>query len=86
MSDKKLKVADIPILKQQKEYIPKGFVDLGLAWYSEDHVVVSRAKENKQCHEGPVPTMYTSLFMTNIITEKQTQIAFPKKEPVEIFG
>jgi hypothetical protein len=36
---------------QQREYTPKGFVDLDLEWYSPDKVIVARAKENKEWKE-----------------------------------
>ena len=78
VQDKKTKVADIPILNQQKEYTPKGYVDLDLDWLAQEEVIVARAKENKEWEEGPVPTMYTSLFVINIITGEQKQISFPK--------
>lgn len=32
VENKKTTIADIPISKQQKEYTPKGYVDLGLEW------------------------------------------------------
>lgn len=78
VENKKATIADIPISKQQKEYTPKGFVDLDLEWFSKDLVIVARAKENKEWKEGPVPTMFTSLHAINIKTEDQKQISFPK--------
>ena len=78
VQDKKTKVADIPILNQQKEYTPKGYVDLDLDWLAQEEVIVARAKENKEWEEGPVPTMYTSLFVINILSGEQKQITFPK--------
>ncbi|MEH7442943.1 translocation protein TolB [Bacillus sp. JJ1122] len=77
VENKKTKIADIPIFKEQKEYTPKGFVDLGLEWYSQDQVIVARAKENKEWTEGPVPTMFTALYEINIKTGEQKQITFP---------
>ncbi|MEH7237793.1 translocation protein TolB [Bacillus sp. JJ1562] len=79
VENKKMTIADIPISKQQKEYTPKGFVDLDLEWFSNDLVIVTRAKENKEWKEGPVPTMFTSLYSINIRTGEQNQISFPRK-------
>ena len=72
-------IADIPTFKQQKEYTPKGFVDLDVEWFSQNLVIVARAKENKEWKEGAVPTMFTSLNSINIRTGEQKQISFPKK-------
>lgn len=83
VENKKTKIADIPIFKEQKEYTPKGFVDLGLEWYSQDQVIVARAKENKEWTEGPVPTMFTALYEINIKTGEQRQITFPEKNELE---
>ncbi|RFB16819.1 translocation protein TolB [Bacillus sp. HNG] len=83
VENKKMKVADIPIMKQQKEYTPKGFVDLDLEWFSKDVVIVNRAKENKEWKEGPVPTMFTSLYAINIKTGEQEQISFPKENELD---
>lgn len=83
VENKKTKIADIPISRQQKEFTPKGYVDLDLEWFSPDKVIVARAKENKEWNEGSVPTMYTSLFTINIKTEEQTQITFPKDNELD---
>lgn len=83
VENKKTKIADIPISRQQKEFTPKGYVDLDLEWFSPDKVIVARAKENKEWNEGSVPTMYTSLFTINIKTEEQTQISFPKDNELD---
>jgi Tol biopolymer transport system component len=83
VENKKAKIADIPIFKEQKEYTPSGFVDLDLEWYSQNQVIVARAKENKEWTEGPVPTMYTALYEINIKTEEQNQITFPKKNELD---
>ncbi|MDR4888556.1 translocation protein TolB [Fredinandcohnia sp. QZ13] len=83
VENKKVKVADIPIIKQQKEYTPKGFVDLDLEWFSKDVVIVNRAKENKEWKEGPVPTMFTSLYAINIKTGEQEQVSFPKENELD---
>nr|WP_256218427.1 hypothetical protein [Bacillus sp. MUM 116] len=65
------------------EYTPKGFVDLDLEWFSKDLVIVARAKENKEWKEGPVPTMFTSLYAINIKTGDQKQISFPRKNELD---
>ncbi|KON88572.1 translocation protein TolB [Sporosarcina globispora] len=83
VENKKTKIADIPISRQQKEYTPKGYVDLDLEWFSPDKVIVARAKENKEWNEGSVPTMYTSLFTINIKTDEQIQITFPKDNELD---
>jgi dipeptidyl aminopeptidase/acylaminoacyl peptidase len=83
VENKKTKIADIPIFKEQKEYTPIGFVDLGLEWYSPDTVIVARAKENKEWSEGPVPTMFTSLYAINIKTGEQKQITFPDMNEID---
>ncbi|MCR2822583.1 translocation protein TolB [Lederbergia panacisoli] len=79
VDNKKTTIADIPIYKHQKEYTPEGYVDLDLEWFTPDEVIVARAKENKKWKEGPVPTMFTSLYAINIKSEEQQQISFPKK-------
>lgn len=83
VDNKKTKIVDIPIFHQQKEYTPTGYVDLGLEWFSQEDVIVARSKENKDWKEGPVPTMYTSLFSINIKTNEQKQISFPKKNELD---
>lgn len=83
VENKKTKIADIPVFKEQKEYTPKGFVDLGLEWYSPDQVIVARAKENKEWTEGPIPTMFTALYEINIKTGEQKQITFPEKNELD---
>ncbi|HHP5665229.1 TPA: translocation protein TolB, partial [Bacillus paranthracis] len=79
VENKKLTIAEMVTAKQQKEYTPIGYVDLDLEWLSPNKVVVARAKENKAWKEGPVPTMFTTLYMINIKTEEQRQISFPKQ-------
>jgi hypothetical protein len=79
VQDKKTTVADIPISKQQKDYTPKGYVDLDLEWLSPNEVIVARAKENKEWNEGPMPTMFTTLHVINLKSTEQKQISFPKK-------
>lgn len=76
-------IAEIPTSKQQKAYTPKEFVDLDLEWFSKDLVIVSRAKENKEWKEGPVPNMFTSLYAINIRTGEQKQISFPRKNELD---
>lgn len=83
VENKKTKIADIPIFREQKEYTPPGFVDLGLEWYSEAEVIVARAKENKEWTEGPVPTMYTALYGINIKTGEQRQLTYPEKNELD---
>jgi hypothetical protein len=84
VENKKTTIADIPILKQQKPFTPAGYVDLDLEWSSQEKVVVARAKENKEWKEGPVPTMFTSLYAINIITGDQKQLSFPKKNELDV--
>jgi dipeptidyl aminopeptidase/acylaminoacyl peptidase len=83
VENKKTKIADIPIFREQKEYTPSGFVDLDLEWYTEAEVIVARAKENKEWTEGPVPTMFTALYVINIKTGEQKQITFPERNELE---
>ncbi|WP_237981485.1 translocation protein TolB [Bacillus thuringiensis] len=79
VENKKFTVADMVTAKQQKVYTPVGYVDLDLEWFSPNKVVVARATENKVWKEGPVPTMFTTLYIINIKTEEQKQISFPKQ-------
>ncbi|MEH7129094.1 translocation protein TolB [Neobacillus drentensis] len=83
VENKKTMIADMPTAKQQKEYTPKGYVDLDLEWFSPDQVIVARARENKEWKEGSVPTMFTALYAINIKTEDQNQISFPKKNELD---
>ncbi|MBP0724102.1 translocation protein TolB [Bacillus sp. RG28] len=83
VENKKMTIAEMPTSIQQKEYTPKGFVDLDLEWFSNDLVIVARAKENKEWKEGPVPTMFTSLYVINIRTADQKQITFPKRNELD---
>lgn len=77
VENKKTTIADIPIFRQQKEYTPKGNVDLDLEWFSSDIVLVARAKENKEWKEGPVPTMFTALYAINLKSNEQKQMTYP---------
>ncbi|MFB5197429.1 translocation protein TolB [Neobacillus sp. KR4-4] len=83
VENKKATIAEMPTSTQQKVYTPVGYVDLDLEWYSPDKVIVSRAKENKEWKEGPVPTMFTSLYAINLKTDEQKQITFPKKNELD---
>lgn len=84
VENKKSKIAELPSSAQQKEYTPRGYVDLDIEWFSKDKVIVSRAKENKEWKEGPVPTMYTALFTINLKSEEQEQISYPKKSELDV--
>nr|WP_138420235.1 translocation protein TolB [Aquibacillus sediminis] len=84
VENKTTTIADIPTSKKQKEYTPKGYVDLDLEWFSPDHVIVARAKENREWDEGPVPTMFTELYEINIKTKQQKQVTFPPKNHFDL--
>ncbi len=77
VENKKTTIAEMPASTQQKVYTPEGYVDLDLAWYSKNKVIVARSKENKQWQEGPVPAMFTALYAIDIKTEEQKQMTFP---------
>ena len=79
VKDKKTAIADMPAIKNEKVYTPEGFVDLDLEWLSPNEVIVARAKENLEWNEGPVPSMYTALYVIDIGSSIQKQITFPKK-------
>lgn len=83
VENKKTTIAEMPTAKPQKEYTPKGYVDLNVEWFSPDKVIVARTKENKEWKEGPVPTMFTSLYAINIKTDEQKQISFPNKNELD---
>ncbi len=83
VENKHMTIAEIPTIKQQKEYTPEGFVDLDLEWYSKDLVIVARAKENKEWKVGPVPTMFTALYTINVRTGEQKQITFPGENELD---
>lgn len=74
----------MPSSTQQKEYTPEGYVDLDIEWFSQNLVIVARAKEKKEWKEGPVPTMFTALYSINIKSEEQEQISFPKKNELDV--
>src|SRR6478736_194563 len=84
VKDKKTTVADIPTSNHQKNYTPNGYVDLDIEWLSPDEVIVARARENKEWKEGPVPTMFSQLYVINIKSTEQKQISFPKGNEVDI--
>ena len=84
VENKHTSVTDIPTLNERKEYTPEGYVDLDLEWLSSDEVIVARSKENKSWKEGPVPTMFTSLYIININTGHQKQITFPNNNELDI--
>lgn len=84
VQDKKTTIADIPISNQQKEYTPKGYVDLDLEWFSQDEVIVARAIENKEWQEGPVPAMFSKLYVINLKSGVQKQVSFPKNSEMDI--
>ncbi|KAB2331936.1 translocation protein TolB [Bacillus mesophilum] len=84
VKDKKTAIADMPAIKNEKVYTPEGFVDLDLEWFSQNEVIVARAKENLEWNEGPVPTMYTALYVIDIHSSIQKQISFPKKREIDL--
>ncbi|WP_144475834.1 translocation protein TolB [Cytobacillus oceanisediminis] len=83
VENKKATIAEMPAVLQQKQYTPEGFVDLDLEWYSPDKVIVARAKENKDWNEGPVPTMFTTLYAIDIKTDRQQQISHPNTNELD---
>ncbi len=70
-------------MNKQKDYTPKGYVDLDLEWLSPDEIIVARAKENKEWKVGPVPTMFTALYIINLETAEQKQLTFPKNNNID---
>lgn len=83
VDNKNATVTDIPSIDKPTNYTPSGFVDLDIEWLSENEVIVARAKANKEWNEGPVPTMYTALYLINIKSEEQKQITFPKANEID---
>jgi len=81
--NKSTTVSEIPTLNKQKEYTPKGYVDLDLEWLSPDEIIVARAKENKAWKVGPVPTMFTALYVINLQSGEQKQLTFPKNNNID---
>ncbi len=83
VENKKSTIINMPIFNQQKQYTPNGYVDLDIEWFSPDTVIVARAKENKEWKEGPVPTMFTTLYEINVTTETQKPLTFPKQHEID---
>ncbi|MFY3791058.1 translocation protein TolB [Ureibacillus sp. MALMAid1270] len=83
VENKNATVADIAMKDKLRNFTPSGFVDLDIEWLSEDEVIVARAKENKEWNEGPMPTMYTALYIINIKTGEQKQLTFPKVNEID---
>jgi hypothetical protein len=84
VENKITKIADLEVSIKQVEYTPKGYVDLDLEWLSPSKVIVARSKENKTWKEGPVPTMFTSLYEIDLGTGTQNQITFPKANELDL--
>ncbi|KGR76727.1 TolB family protein [Ureibacillus manganicus] len=83
VENKNATVKDIPSTRKPTNFTPAGFVDLDIEWFSEDEIIVARAKENKEWKEGPVPTMYTAFYLINIKTGEQKQMTFPKDNEID---
>lgn len=83
VENKNTTIKDMPVSNQQKEYTPIGYVDLDLEWFSSGEIIVARAKENKSWDEGPVPTMYTSLYLIDLKSKDQKQLTNPKKNQLD---
>lgn len=83
VKNKNATVKDIPSSSKPTNFTPAGFVDLDIEWLTEDEIIVARAKENTEWDEGPVPTMYTALYLINIRTGEQKQLTFPKKNEID---
>ncbi|WHX98021.1 translocation protein TolB [Neobacillus sp. DY30] len=83
VENKITKIAEIEAFTKQVEYTPKGYVDLDLEWWTPSKVIVARSQENKVWKEGPVPTMFTSLYEIDIGSDNQKQITFPKENELD---
>lgn len=83
VENKVTKIAEIEVATKQVEYTPKGYVDLDLDWLSSSKVVVARALKNKDWKEGPVPTMFTSLYEIDLSSGTQRQITDPKENELD---
>lgn len=83
VENKITKIAEIEASTKQVEYTPNGYVDLDLEWWSPSKVIVARAQENKVWKEGPVPTMFTSLYEIDLGSDNQKQITFPKENELD---
>jgi hypothetical protein len=84
VENKITKIADLEASTKQIEYTPKGYVDLDLEWLSPSKVIVARSQENKAWKEGPVPTMFTSLYEIDVTTGTQNRITFPKENELDV--
>ena len=56
---------------------------MDLEWLSPDEIIVARAKENKEWKMGPVPTMFTKLYIINIQSGEQKQLTFPPNYEID---
>ena len=83
VENKITKIAEIEASTKQVEYTPNGYVDLDLEWWSPSKVIVARSQENKVWKEGPVPTMFTSLYEIDLGSDNQKQITFPKENELD---
>lgn len=83
VENKITKIAEIEASTKQIEYTPKGYVDLDLEWRSPSKVIVARSQENKAWEEGPVPTMFTSLYEIDLVSGIQNPITFPKENELD---
>jgi hypothetical protein len=83
VENKITKIAEIEASTKQVEYTPKGYVDLDLEWWSPSKVIVARSQENKVWKEGPVPTLFTSLYEIDLGSDNQKQITFPKENELD---
>jgi len=84
VENKITKIADIEASTKQVDYTPKSYVDLDLEWRSPSKVIVARAQENKAWKEGPVPTMFTTLYEIDLDSGIQKQITFPKENELDV--
>jgi hypothetical protein len=83
VENKITKIAEIEASTKQVEHTPNGYVDLDLEWWSPSKVIVARSQENKVWKEGPVPTMFTSLYEIDLGSDNQKQITFPKENELD---
>ena len=83
VENKIMKMADLEVSVKQAAYTPKGYVDLDLEWMTPSKVIVARSQENKAWKQGPVPTMFTSLYEIDIGSGTQKQITHPKENELD---
>lgn len=83
IENKRTALLNIPATDKGKEFTPKGYVDLGIDWFSKNELIVPRAKEIKGWNEGPVPLVFPSLFLINTDTGAQKQITFPREHELD---